>query len=233
MTNTTGSNIEGYRQKPPFRYHAGAQANRARRVVLSLSHRSWHFRSRSGTLRICRSIALKLESRITAVGQSVFGKSRVHLSTRRRAPGRFTKRDVRLATSASLLLRFARGQGKSCPESAPRRRPLRRRSVVAPQDRRIGATLAANAVKFSDEILAGDASLNESAQAFAGVFIDDRDDLDRPPVDGGVELEVHCPHPVGRVRAHPLWCCRSAWRLRRRRCGTRSPSSHQSRWIFL
>ena len=167
------------------------------------------------------------------LGQSVFGKSRVHLSTRRRAPGRFTKRDVRLATSASLLLRFARGQGKSCPESAPRRRPLRRRSVVAPQDRRIGATLAANAVKFSDEILAGDASLNESAQAFAGVFIDDRDDLDRPPVGGGVELEVHCPHPVGRVRAHPLWCCRSAWRLRRRRCGTRSPSSRQSRWIFL
>jgi hypothetical protein len=34
------------------------------------------------------------------------------------------------------------------------------------------------------------------------VFVDDRDDLDRPPVGGDVELEVHCPDPVGRVRDH-------------------------------
>src|SRR5271166_6800033 len=31
---------------------------------------------------------------------------------------------------------------------------------------------------------------------------DDRHNLDRPPIGGDVELEVHRPHPVGRIRAH-------------------------------
>jgi len=34
------------------------------------------------------------------------------------------------------------------------------------------------------------------------VFIDDRQDLDRPPVGGYIELEVHRPHPIGRIGDH-------------------------------
>ena len=49
-------------------------------------------------------------------------------------------------------------------------------------------------------MLTGDAALHEAAEAFAGVLIDDRDDLDRPPVGGGVGLEVDRPHPVGCIR---------------------------------
>ena len=53
-------------------------------------------------------------------------------------------------------------------------------------------------------VLAGDAALNHPTEAFAGVFVDDRDDLDRPSIGGGIELEVHRPHLVGRIGAH-LW----------------------------
>jgi hypothetical protein len=38
-----------------------------------------------------------------------------------------------------------------------------------------------------------------------GGYLDDRDDLDRPPVGGGVELEVGRPHPVGRIGDHRRW----------------------------
>lgn len=34
------------------------------------------------------------------------------------------------------------------------------------------------------------------------MFIDDRDDLDRLPVSGGVELEIHRPHPTGCISDH-------------------------------
>lgn len=37
------------------------------------------------------------------------------------------------------------------------------------------------------------------AQALTGVLVDDRHDLDQPPVDGHVELEVHRPHPIGGI----------------------------------
>jgi hypothetical protein len=43
-----------------------------------------------------------------------------------------------------------------------------------------------------------------------GVFVDDRDDLDRPPVGGGIELEVHRPHPIGRIRDDRRRCGRGA-----------------------
>jgi hypothetical protein len=46
-------------------------------------------------------------------------------------------------------------------------------------------------------VLAGDAALDHPAEAFAGVFVDDRDDLDRSPVGGHVKLKVHRPSPVG------------------------------------
>src|SRR4029079_7218069 len=53
-------------------------------------------------------------------------------------------------------------------------------------------------------MLAGDAALDHPTEALAGVLIDDGCDLDRPPVGGDVELEVHRPHPVWRVRG-PLF----------------------------
>src|ERR1700752_118326 len=59
--------------------------------------------------------------------------------------------------------------------------------------------IAAQAVQFGDQVLAGDGTLDQSAEAFAGVLVDDRDELDRPAVGGGVELEVSRPHAVGRV----------------------------------
>ncbi len=43
------------------------------------------------------------------------------------------------------------------------------RSVVAPQHRRLAAPLASEAVQFGDQVLAGDAALDYSAEAFAGV----------------------------------------------------------------
>jgi hypothetical protein len=66
------------------------------------------------------------------------------------------------------------------------------------------------AVEFSDEVLAGDAALDQAAEAFAGVFVDDRDDLDGPPVGGGVELKIDRPHPVGCIRAQGVGCRRGA-----------------------
>lgn len=74
--------------------------------------------------------------------------------------------------------------------------------VVASQHRREGAALAGQAIQFTDQVLTGDAALDHAAQAFAGVLIDDRDDLDRSPIGGDVELEVHRPHPVGRIGDH-------------------------------
>jgi len=74
-------------------------------------------------------------------------------------------------------------------------------SVVATQHRRISATLTGQTVELGDEVLAGDPALDHSAEAFAGVLVDDGHDLDRFPVGGGIELEVHCPHLVGRIRA--------------------------------
>ena len=71
------------------------------------------------------------------------------------------------------------------------------RSVVAAQHRWIPTTLADEAVEFGDQVLAGDAALHEATEALAGVFVDDRDDLDRSALAGGIELEVDCPHSVG------------------------------------
>jgi hypothetical protein len=74
------------------------------------------------------------------------------------------------------------------------------RAVVAPQHRRIGAALGGQAVQLGDQMLTGDAAVDHSAEAFAGVLVDDRDDLDRPAIGGDIELEVHCPHAIGCIR---------------------------------
>jgi len=69
---------------------------------------------------------------------------------------------------------------------------------------------AGEVIEFSDEFLAGDGALNHSTKAFAGVLIDDGHELDRSCVGGGVELEVHGPHPVGRIGDHGVRCSGAA-----------------------
>src|SRR6478609_10435710 len=59
-------------------------------------------------------------------------------------------------------------------------------------------------VELGDQVLAGDRPLNQPAQTFTGAFIDDGHDLDRPPVGGGVELEVDRPYPIGRISGHSI-----------------------------
>ncbi|ARV80701.1 hypothetical protein MINTM008_08460 [Mycobacterium intracellulare] len=49
--------------------------------------------------------------------------------------------------------------------------------IAPPQRRRAGITLSGQAVKFEDQVLAGDAARHPTVDAFAGVFVDDRDDL--------------------------------------------------------
>src|SRR6476620_12004494 len=55
-------------------------------------------------------------------------------------------------------------------------------------------------------MLAGNAALHHPAKAFTSVRVDNRDDRDRPPIGSHSELEVHRPHPVGRIGGHSWWC---------------------------
>jgi hypothetical protein len=71
-------------------------------------------------------------------------------------------------------------------------------SVVAAQHTRV-ATHGGEAIQFVDEVLAGDRPVDQSAEAFAGVFVDDGHDLDGAAVGRGVELEVHGPDLVRRI----------------------------------
>jgi hypothetical protein len=48
-------------------------------------------------------------------------------------------------------------------------------------------------VELIDQPVAGDGSFDQAAEAFGGVLIDDGDNLDRPAIGGGVELEVDRP----------------------------------------
>jgi hypothetical protein len=73
------------------------------------------------------------------------------------------------------------------------------RAVVAPQHGRI-PTVGSDAVQLIDEIVAGDRTCDQATKTLTGVLIHDGHDLDRAAVGGGVELEIHRPHPIGRVR---------------------------------
>jgi len=53
--------------------------------------------------------------------------------------------------------------------------------VVRAQDRRERSSLDGQAVGFGDEVFAGDVAVDHPAEAFAGVVVDDRHDLDRRP----------------------------------------------------
>lgn len=105
-------------------------------------------------------------------------------------------------------------------------------AVVAAQHGRV-ATHGRDAVEFVDEVVAGGGAFDESAEAFAGVFVDDRCDLDRAAVSRGVELEVDGPDRVRVSATGRFGVVDVPRRLRRRFCGTRRPSSRLRRWIFL
>ena len=54
-------------------------------------------------------------------------------------------------------------------------------------------------------MLTGDVALDEAAEAFAGVFVDNGHHFDGTPVGGGVELEVDRPDPIGGIGSHGVW----------------------------
>ena len=103
------------------------------------------------------------------------------------APG-FTRRDE---TQSHLRLR----PGRHC-------RTGHFRAVVAAQYGRIGASVGGDTVKLLGEVLPGDVALHQAAETFAGVFVHDRDDLDRSAVGGHIELEVRRPHQIRAIRSH-------------------------------
>jgi hypothetical protein len=59
---------------------------------------------------------------------------------------------------------------------------------------------ATRSLEVGGESVRGNRALHEAADALPGVLVDDRADLDRSAVLVGVELEVHRPHHVRRVR---------------------------------
>ena len=73
------------------------------------------------------------------------------------------------------------------------------RPVVRPEHRR-GAPGGDEVLEVGGESVGGNRALHEAADALPGVFVDDRADLDQSSVLVGVELEVHRPHHVRRVR---------------------------------
>ena len=123
-------------------------------------------------------------------------------------------------------------KGDHRPSRSSPRRPARARCRTAAQR---GNRVGGQPVQLVDQVIGGDAALDQPAQAFAGVLIHDGHDLDRAPVGGGVELKVHGPHPIRRIGNQRLGPSALApRRLRRRRCGTRRPSSrHNSLQAFV
>ncbi|MBP2436947.1 hypothetical protein JOF34_001533 [Microbacterium amylolyticum] len=63
-----------------------------------------------------------------------------------------------------------------------------------------GAPGGDEVLEVGGESVGGNRALHEAADALPGVFVDDRADLDRSAVLVGVELRVHRPHHVRRVR---------------------------------
>ena len=63
----------------------------------------------------------------------------------------------------------------------------------------MGAPVNHKPFELVDQFLGGDTAFHEVAERFAGVLVDDRHNLDRPPIGGHVELEIGRPHLVGRI----------------------------------
>ena len=73
------------------------------------------------------------------------------------------------------------------------------RPVVRPEHRR-GAPGGDEVLEVGGEPVGGNRPFHQPTDALPGVLVDDRADLDRSAVLVGVELEVHRPHHVRRVR---------------------------------
>jgi len=107
--------------------------------------------------------------------------------------------------------------------------------VVHPHELGPAAAPAGDPVEHPDGVVGIDAPLDLDRQGFAGVLVDEPEQLQHPPVAGGIELEVERPDVVGRSarrRSAGIVEVPSRCRLRLR-AGTRRPSSRHSRWIFL
>jgi len=92
----------------------------------------------------------------------------------------------------------------ACPSAQPD--PARELTLYlspeATQQIRIGASVGGDTVQLLGEVLPGDVALHQAAETFAGVFVHDRDDLDRSAVGGHIELEVHRPQQIRAIRSH-------------------------------
>ena len=60
-------------------------------------------------------------------------------------------------------------------------------SVVTSQHRRVGAALAGEVVQFGDQVLAGDAAVDQTAETLTGVLIDDQTQGRGAATRGGVD----------------------------------------------
>ena len=103
----------------------------------------------------------------------------------------------------SELHRWRIGQRYDITGPAGHRPTRQLGSVVAAQNRGVAAGQS-EVVEFVDEGVGGDGTFDEPAKAFAGVLVDDPDDLDGAAVGGGIELEVHGPDSVRSVTGGPV-----------------------------
>lgn len=70
--------------------------------------------------------------------------------------------------------------------------------VVEADERGRSATFDAQSVEDGDDVVSVDAAMGVGRKRLAGELVDDVQQLQGPSIDGGIELEVHCPQ---RVRA--------------------------------
>lgn len=104
-------------------------------------------------------------------------------------------------------------------------------SVVTAQHDR-SASLDDEFFQVVDEAVCGDGSLDQSAEAFAGVSSTIEQILNALPCSHTSNWKSTAHTTLGAYAAGAS-IVELPTRLRRRRCGTRSPSSHHNRWIFL
>jgi hypothetical protein len=85
------------------------------------------------------------------------------------------------------------------------------KDVVHPHQLGPAALAGDDPVECADGVVGVDPPVDLDRQRFAGVLVNDVQQLQHPPVDGGVELEIERPRVVGSLRAKPRrWCCRAA-----------------------
>src|SRR5690625_7927803 len=68
------------------------------------------------------------------------------------------------------------------------------------------APLSDQCFQVVEEVVGGDGPFDQSADAFAGVFIHDRADLEHIALLTDIELEIHGPHHIGCIRSRSVDC---------------------------